>query len=114
MRIVIGKQNVYTYTFNAAAKTLAISGVLEFSPNVIPNTPGYLVGVYDAAVGVAANFNMNGVTVAKTIVAGLPVWTFTFPTLPSGVANGDTLTVSFELDLPTAQYSLLRYSASKV
>lgn len=112
MRIIIGKQNIFTSTFNATSKTLAISGVVEFQPNVIANSPGSLVEVFDVTQGF--DIPLTNVTVAKTKVAGLPVWTFTFPTLPAGVVTGDTLLVFFELDLPTAMYTVAKYSASKV
>lgn len=112
MRIIVGKQNIYTSVLNVTNKTLAISNVLEFQPNLIPNTPGFLVSVY--SVTQSAAFNLTGATVAKTTVAGLPVWTFTFLSIPAGVLVGDTLLIAFELDLPTAQYSVLKYSASKV
>lgn len=112
MRIIVGKQNIFTSSFNATTKTLAISGVVEFQPNVTANAPGSLVEVFDVTQGL--DIPLTNVTVAKTKVAGLPVWTFTFPSLPVGVATGDTLLIFFELDLPTATYTVLKYSASKV
>lgn len=107
MKIIVGKQNTFTYTFNATNKTLAIAGILSFHPVLNPNSVGSIIDIYDVTQSV--DIPLTNATLAKTIVAGLPVFTITFPSLPVGVLTADTLLIFIELDPTQAIYSLLQY-----
>lgn len=88
-----GKYNSYTATLNVSGKTLTIAGVIGFDL-----TPRSLASIWDASLGTPAFIPVTGITVANIPVNGLPVWVYTFPSLPAGVANGDSLVIL--LDIP--------------
>lgn len=102
MRVILGSpSNVYTAVFNSTAKTLAVSGVTGFDM-----TDTTLQTIWDVT---ASKFiPCNRTTVALTYSAGLPVWTYTFFDLPSGVDSSDTLVIQIEIPDTCAIYSILQ------
>lgn len=106
MQVLLGTpNNIYTSVFSVSAKTLTISGVTGFDL-----TDSSLSYIYD--VTASKQIPSQRVTCTLTRVAGKPVWVFLFESLPSGVADGDTLTIY--LNVPDAYYLLpqLQYSGS--
>lgn len=101
-----GKHNIYTAVFSVSAKTLTISGVTGFDL-----TDSSLSYIYD--VTASKQIPSQRVTCALTRVAGNPVWVFTFFSLPSGVADSDTLTIYINVPDNAAIYSVEDYIASK-
>lgn len=110
MKITLGgHNNIYTSAFaiNTGVGTLAISGVQGFDL-----TDSMLDTVWDVT---ASKFiPCKRVTVSYAYVAGLPVWTYTFYSLPSGVAATDTLVITLDIPEIYANTAILQYSASKV
>lgn len=110
MKITLGgHNNIYTsvFTVTGSVATLAISGVQGFDL-----TTNNLDSVWDVTQSVF--FNCKRVTVAYAYVAGLPVFTYTFFSVPAGVASGDTLVITIDVPDEYATIPLLQYSASKV
>ncbi len=105
--LVGGTSNLYSTALDTTAKTLTISNVTGFDL-----TDSSLSSIYDVTATV--DIPCSRVTCALTRVAGKPVWTFTFLSLPAGVANGDTLSIYLNIPQPYAQYSLQQYANSKV
>jgi len=102
-----GHNNIYTAALDTTAKTLTISGVLGFDL-----TDQSLNNIWDTTASKA--IPCNRVTCALTRVSGQPVWVFTFLTLPSGLANGDTLVITLDVPEDKAAYAVQGYMASKV
>jgi len=104
-----GKYNLYSTALDTVAKTLTFSNIIGFDLQ----TP-MIKSIWSTTHSVAFTLGINVSQSVLTYVAGLPVWTITFTTIPAGVANGDTLVIL--LDIPDAlmNYSVLCYSASKV
>lgn len=97
--------NVYTAVFNAGALTLTISGVLGFDL-----TTNMLNSVWDATV--SQFFNCKRVTCTYAYVVGVPVWTYTFFSLPVGVGSGDTLVITLDIPDQLVDYVVDQYIAS--
>jgi len=91
-QILVGNSNnILTSTLDTTAKTLKINNCTAFDL-----TQSDLQSVWDTTTSSA--FSMTEVlSCVLTTVAGLPVFTYTFRTLPAGVANGDTLLVYLQV-----------------
>lgn len=98
MQVLLGTpNNIYTAVLSVSGLTLTISNVTGFDL-----TDSSLSYIYD--VTASKQIPSLRVTCALTRVAGKPVWVFTFETLPTGVADGDTLVIY--LNVPDAYYLL--------
>lgn len=107
MQILLGgTHNVYTTVLSVSAKTLTISGVTGFDL-----TDSSLSSVYSTTASL--DIPCSRVTCALSQVAGKPVWTFTFFSLPATVADGDTLVIYLNVPDAGALYSVEEYIASK-
>lgn len=108
MHVILGgKYNLYSAVFSASAKTLVISNCVNFDL-----TAASMVSVYNTTH--AGFFGQNALTCVKSVVAGLPVFTFQFQTVPSSSADIDTLVIILDIPENQSVYSILAYSASKV
>lgn len=90
--IQVGVTNNLTATFNATAKTLAIAGCTAFDLTVAD-----MVYVWNTTRSAA--FSLTNVTMARTWSSGQPLFTYTFGTVPTSSADGDTLVIY--LQVPT-------------
>ena len=109
MHILAGnKNNIFTWAFNAAAKTLSISNNTCYDMQF-----GDLLSVYDVTTAAAFNFeNMTPDSMVRTLdTNGLPKYTWTFDQVPAGAANGDTLTIMLNCPDMVLNYSVLLYIA---
>lgn len=104
MNILVGnKNNIYTYALDVAAKTLTISGVVNFSLSL-----ENLVSVYDVTVG--KSFSFTGYSFSYTYANGLPVYIWNFANVPAGSGNSDSLNITLSIpSLPAfSNYSVLQ------
>ena len=103
--IIVGnKNNIFTYAFNAAAKTLAISNNTVYDMQY-PT----LKSVYNVTRSAFFNFeNTTPDSFAKTLDSnGLPVYTWTFDQVPAASANTDTLIVTVDCPNDKMDYTVL-------
>lgn len=105
--ILVGNSNnILTSTLDTTAKTLKIANCTGFDL-----TQSDLQYVYSTTQSVA--FSTNNVTgCTRTMVAGLPVFTYTFSALPAGVANGDTLLIYLNVPQEMMNFLVLQKIAS--
>ncbi len=109
MRVPLGgKYNLYSAALDTVAKTLTFSNIIGFDLE----TP--MVTVWNSTRSASLPFGVNASQTVLTYVAGLPIWTITFVTIPAGWANGDTLVVLIDVPDALMVYSVLCYSASKI
>jgi hypothetical protein len=107
MKVIVGGyNNVFTAVFDESEKTLAISGVSGFDL-----TEDSLDNIWDTTA--SKEIPCKRVTMALTFVAGLPVYTYTFFSLPSGLADSDTLVITLNIPDAYATVPCLLYTASK-
>jgi hypothetical protein len=104
-----GKYNLYSAVLSTSAKTLTISNVIGFDLE-----PFSLVSVYSTTHTAYLNLGANLLSCERTLVAGLPVFTYTFTAINDSIANGDTFVILLKIPDTLADYSVLCYSASKV
>lgn len=110
MRVVLGgKYNLFSAVLDVTAKTLTISNVIGFDLS-----PTSLSSVYSTTQSKPFLLGRNVVSCTSSLVAGLPVWVYTFSAIPSGVINTDTLVILLDLPLDYLNYSIAAYQASKV
>lgn len=107
--ILGGKYNLYTAVLNVGLKTLTISNIIGFDLETTS-----LQSVYSTTATKYLTLGKNVASCAYALVAGLPVWTYTFATIDAGIAGTDTFVVQIQIPDTLALYSLLSYSASKV
>ncbi len=99
--LIANKNNIFTYAYNAAAKTVSISNVNNFPLDI-----SSLVSVYD--VTTASAFNMlQPISFDYAYTNGLPIYVWTFATVPGGSANSDTLDIIIDIPVSQADYSAL-------
>lgn len=105
--VILGTYNVYSAVFsiNTGIGSLAISGITGFDL-----TNSSLNSVWDSTQSVF--FNCERVTVTYAYVAGLPVWTVTFFSLPPLVSAGDTLVITLNIPDEFLDYSVLQKIAA--
>lgn len=101
---IIGKQNslTQTWTVTAGVATLVISGNFFF--DMWQDT---LLRVYDVTTSTIIKYGA-GTTFATSFVAGIPVYTWTFP-VPAGTVSGDTVLVYISLSDLELNNLLLQY-----
>lgn len=93
MKVQFQNGNNYTTTFNAAAKTVTVTNLInaDVTPTNIEiyNTTrtAWMLGGDSAATA----------TVAITYASGLPVFTLTLSAVPESSANNDTLVTFIEI-----------------
>lgn len=104
--IVGGKYNQFTTSFNAAAKTLAISGCTAFDL-----VAADIESIYDTTT-TSYFVTSQTITCARTLVSGLPVFTFTFSSVPAGAANSDTMVIRLQIPDKFADHLLLQVLAN--
>ena len=112
MRLIIGTQNKYTYTWTPGTGKLVINGILNFGLHLTaPATIGSIVSIYDVTAAVSLNLDSSVCSIVKTtsLTTGLEVFTLTWTTLPGGLANGDTLLITVNCGYEWAVYALLEY-----
>lgn len=108
--IVVGKQNVFTYTWAVAAGVGTLT-VLGNSLYDLGKTD--LIRVEDTTQN--TTFGVSATTTfAQTKTAGIPSYVWTFTNLPAGTVTADILLVYLNTSLPLAQLDVLTYSASKI
>ncbi len=106
-RILQGnKNNIYTAALNVAAKTITFGSINEYDLSVQS-----IAKVYDVTAGVIIP-SVIGMTCVNVVVAGLPTWVITYPTLPGGLSNGDTLIILLNIPGYIYWYSALQQWAS--
>lgn len=105
--ILGGKYNLYSAVLSTSAKTLTISNIIGFDLE-----PTSLQSVYSTTATKYLTLGQNVASCVYTLVAGLPVWTYTFTEIDSGIANGDTFVIRLQIPDTMGLYSLLSYSAS--
>lgn len=111
MRLILGQQNTYTSVFTPSTGKLIINGLLNYTINLqSPVCLGAIISIYDVT---AAKFLPldSTVSIAKTTstTTGLQVFTLTWTTLPSGLANDDTLLIEINASYQWVMYSLAQY-----
>lgn len=111
MRLIIGKQNTYSYQFTPGNGTLVINGLLNLDVNL--NNPaclGSILSIYDVTAGIYLPLN-NTLTLSESFNASIQtdVYTLTWSTLPGGLSNNDVLLITINVSLQWAIYSLLQY-----
>lgn len=94
--VLVGSKNILTSTFDTTAKTLKIANCTAFDLTLAD-----LVYVWDTTQSkeIQSTAVQNCISCTRAWVAGSPVFTYTFSSLPSGVANGDALLIY--LQVPT-------------
>jgi len=107
MKVILGSYNLYTKTVDATAKTLVIGGVTGFDL-----TENSLDAIWDTTT--SAFIPCKGVvTLVMTYVLGLPVYTYTFSSLPAGTAASDTFVITLDIPEYQANYAISQFLASK-
>jgi len=96
--LVSGKNTIYTVAFNASAKTLTFSNILEWDLGMYQ-----LVSVWDDTVSLY--FNLQGATFTNTPAHGVPVWVVQLLYVPAGSANTDSLIVILNPPAFAANYA---------
>lgn len=105
-RVLVGTNNVLTSTFDTTAKTLKINGCTAFDL-----TQESLEYIWDTTT--SAEIPIGPVTgCTRAWVAGSPVFTYTFASLPSGVANGDTLLIYLQIPAMFTDFMVLQTLAT--
>lgn len=103
--IVVGSKNILTSTFDTTAKTLKIANCTAFDLTLAD-----LVYVWDTTQSkeIQSTTVQNCISCVRTWVAGSPIFTYTFSSLPSGVANGDTLLIYLQVPEFALNYLVLQ------
>lgn len=112
MRLIIGKQNPYAYSFTPGTGKLAITGLLNYTLTLgAPVSIGSIVSIYDVTAGKSLSLDSSVASIAKTLdtATGTYTYTITWTTLPGGLANGDTLLITVNCGYQWAMYSLMQY-----
>jgi hypothetical protein len=112
MRLIIGRQNPYTYTWTPGTGKLVINGILNFGLHLTPpEAIGSIVSIYDVTASVSLNLDSSVVSIVKTTstTTGAQIFTLTWSTLPGGLANGDTLLITVNCGYEWAVFALLEY-----
>lgn len=88
--LVANSNNIFTYAFNASAKTISISNNTVYDLQY-PD----LLSVYNVTRSAFFNFeNTSPSNFARTTdTNGLPVYTWTFDQIPAASANADVLNI---------------------
>ncbi len=113
MKVVVSNtgnhSNLYSYTWAVAAGvgTLTISGVQGFDL-----TQAALDTIYDTTL--SAFINCKRVTVSYNYLAGLPVWVYTLPYIPTAAQSTDALVVTLDIPQIYAAIALQQYQASRI
>lgn len=107
--ILGGKYNLYSAVLSTSAKTLTISNVVGFDLQTTS-----LQSVYSTTATKYLTLGQNVLSCVYTLVAGLPVWTYSFTAIDAAIANGDTFIILIQIPDEFRDYSILSYSASKV
>lgn len=97
--------NIYTAAFNAAAKTLTLSKIINFDMQI-----DNLISVYDVTVSLP--FVFTGMTFSKVMVGAYPTYVWTFLSVPAGSANTDTLDIMIQIPDNYLNYSVLQSIAT--
>lgn len=105
-RLLVGTNNVLTSTFDTTAKTLKINGCTAFDLTL--ESLEYIWST-TASKEIPVSPLTNCV---RTWVAGSPVFTYTFASLPSGVANGDTLLIYLQIPAMFTDFLVLQTLAT--
>lgn len=95
MKLVIGKQNPYAYTFTPGNGQLVITGILNYGLHLTaPAAIGSIISIYDVTVAKQLALDST-VSIVKTydLTTGLQIFTLTWTTLPSGLTNADVLII---------------------
>jgi len=96
-----GIYNKMSAAFDTVAKTLTISGCAGFDL-----TQGDLISVYNTTRSSNMPIGTQLISCTLSYVAGLPLFTYLFNTIPAGYANGDTLVIRVQIPDWVAVYSL--------
>lgn len=108
MQVILGgKYNLYTAALDTSAKTLTISNVIGFDLTLLS-----LVSVYSVTHTANIATGANIVSCARTVVLGLPVFTYTFTDIDEDIENGDTLVILLNIPDTMGTYSILSYIAN--
>lgn len=110
MKILIGTGNSVTTTLNTTAKTLTFNGAYNF--DIIPSGSFQVYSTTGAKYLYDAK-TMPDVTaeVTNSFVSGLNVQVVTFSSIPSGIANSDTLIIYVDCPDNVAMYNALNVTA---
>jgi len=100
------KNNIYTWALSTSAKTLTFSNITGFDLEV-----SSLQSVWSTNAGKFLTLGVNVVSCTLSYVAGLPVYTYLFGSIDSGIANGDTLIIRLQIPDAYLDYSALLYIA---
>jgi len=93
--ILLGnKNNILTATFDTVAKTLTIANCTAFDLTL--NDLEYVYST-TASEEIQSATVQNCISCTRAWVAGMPVFIYTFSTLPAGVANTDTLLIYLQV-----------------
>lgn len=109
MQVILGgKYNLYSAALDTSAKTLTISNVIGFDL-----TLQSLASVYSTTHTANIATGGNIVSCVRTVVSGLPVFTYTFTDIDEDIENGDTLVILLNIPDTMANYSILSYIANE-
>lgn len=104
-----GKFNLYNAVLSTSAKTLTISNIQGFDLEVTS-----LQSVYSTTATKYLTLRQNVLSCVYSLVAGLPVWTYTFAAIDAGITNADVFVIQLQIPDAMGIYSILSYQASKV
>lgn len=86
--LVGNKNSILSSAFTVSTKKIAISNCTMFDLNA-----SSIQSIYDVTTSLPFDLS-QAITCVKTVVAGLPVFTFTFARIPASSADGDTLIIN--------------------
>ncbi len=105
-QILLSSSNdIYTLTFNAATRSLVISGV-----NNYPLVKDSIAEAYDVTAAGYIDLSQNVFTWYRS--NGLPIYVYVFCAVPGGAGNSDTLNLLLEVPSHQKEFSLQQKQAS--
>lgn len=108
MRVQLGAPyNTYTAVLNIAAKTLTINNIIQFDLE-----PPSIDRVYSVTASSYLPVGFNIASVSFSYIDGVPVWVYTFKSIPIGIANSDTFVILLNIPDNNGLYSIESYIAS--
>ena len=101
--LVGNKNNIYVATLSTVAKTLTFTNVTGFDPEMTS-----IQSVWSVTAGKFLTLGINVLSCTLSYSAGLPVFTFLFTAIDSGITSGDTLIILLRIPDTALNYSILQ------